>query len=129
MMQQCCACGEAKYQLTFKGLWSAQTHRKDYPSTNGKRILFYQVFLKTNSLAHFSTTVGAVHNSNYSMFDVGSYANRGLSQFVLTGETHTLEQELANEVSLRNEFFSYCFFSLLLNSRSNVIKNRLVHIF
>ncbi len=63
------------------------------------------------------------------MFDVGSYANRGLSQFVLTGETHTLEQELANEVSLRNEFFSYCFYSLLLNSRSNVIKNRLVHIF
>ncbi len=37
MMQQCCACGEAKYQLTFKGLWSAQTHKKDWPSTNGKR--------------------------------------------------------------------------------------------
>lgn len=48
--------------------------------------------------AHFSTTVGAVHNSNYTMFGVGSYANRGLSQLVLTGETHTLEQELANEV-------------------------------
>jgi hypothetical protein len=37
MMQQCCACGEAKYQLTFKGLWSAQTHKKDWPSTNGKK--------------------------------------------------------------------------------------------
>ncbi|CAF5082737.1 unnamed protein product, partial [Rotaria sp. Silwood1] len=81
MMQQCCACGEAKYQLTFKGLWSPETHKKDWPS-------------KT---AHFSTTVGAVHNSNYSMFQVGSYANRGLSQLVLTGETHALEQELANE--------------------------------
>lgn len=50
-------------------------------------------------LAHFSTTVGAVHNSNYTMFEIGSYANRGLSQLVLTGETQILEQELANEVS------------------------------
>ncbi|CAF5093957.1 unnamed protein product, partial [Rotaria magnacalcarata] len=31
------------------------------------------------------------------MFQVGSYAHRGLSELVLTGETHTLEQELANE--------------------------------
>ncbi|CAF0809451.1 unnamed protein product [Adineta steineri] len=81
MMQQCCACGEAKYQLTFKGLWSPQTHKKDWPSTT----------------AHFSTTVGAVHNPNYTLFEVGSYANRALSDLVLTGETHTLEQELANE--------------------------------
>ncbi|CAF0865986.1 unnamed protein product [Rotaria sordida] len=81
MMQQCCACGEAKYQLTFRGLWSPETHKKDWPSTT----------------AHFSTSVGAVHNANYTMFQIGSYANRGLSQLVLTGETHTLEQELANE--------------------------------
>ncbi|CAF4293399.1 unnamed protein product [Rotaria socialis] len=83
MMQQCCACGEAKYQLTFKGLWSPKTHKTAWPSST--------------VLAHFSTTVGAVHNSNYSMFQVGSYAHRGLSELVLTGETHTLEQELANE--------------------------------
>lgn len=38
MMQQCCACGEAKYQLTFKGLWSAKTHKKDWPSSNGIKI-------------------------------------------------------------------------------------------
>ncbi|CAF1011801.1 unnamed protein product [Adineta ricciae] len=81
MMQQCCACGEAKYQLTFKGLWSPQTHKKDWPATT----------------AHFSTTVGAVHNSNYSLFEIGAYANRGLSQLVLTGDTHALEQDLANE--------------------------------
>ena len=66
-------------------------------------------------LAHFSTTVGAIHNSNYSMFQIGSYANRGLSQLVLTGETHTLEQELANEVSIcsrrkKKNSFSSLFF-------------------
>ncbi len=59
------------------------------------------IFLLNKSyLAHFSTSVGAVHNSNYTMFEIGSYANRGLSQLVLTGETNILEQELANEVSI-----------------------------
>lgn len=53
--------------------------------------------------AHFSTAVGAVHNSNFSIFQIGSYANRGLSQLVLTGDTHALEQELANEVGITNE--------------------------
>lgn len=27
----CCACDEAKYQFTFHGLWSKQTHPKDWP--------------------------------------------------------------------------------------------------
>ncbi len=27
----CCACDEAKFQLTFQGLWSKQTHPKDWP--------------------------------------------------------------------------------------------------
>ena len=45
------------------------------------------------------------------MFEVGSYANRGLSQLVLSGDTHTLEQELANEVSLsQGIFFPLLFF-------------------
>ena len=47
--------------------------------------------------------MGAVHNSNYSIFQIGSYAHRGLSQLVLTGETHALEQELANEVGITKE--------------------------
>jgi hypothetical protein len=28
---QCCACDEAKFQMTFQGLWSKQTHPKDWP--------------------------------------------------------------------------------------------------
>jgi hypothetical protein len=27
----CCACDEAKFQFTFQGLWSKQTHPKDWP--------------------------------------------------------------------------------------------------
>ena len=29
-MTKCCACGEAKYSFTFKGLWSRETHPKDW---------------------------------------------------------------------------------------------------
>lgn len=105
MMQQCCACGEAKYQLTFKGLWSPQTHKKGWPSTTGMRVRFVSMNRFGHFVffaAHFSTAVGAVHNSNYSIFQIGSYAHRGLSHLVLTGETHALEQELANEVGITN---------------------------
>lgn len=31
-MEECCACDEAKYELTFEGLWSRHTHPKDFPS-------------------------------------------------------------------------------------------------
>ena len=52
------------------------------------------------------------------MFEVGSYANRGLSQLVLTGETHTLEQELANEVSIshiqKEYYFLDYFYQILI---------------
>lgn len=61
--------------------------------------------------------VGAVHNSNYTMFELGLYANRGLSQLVLTGDTHTLEQELANEVSrnpCKSSFFVFFWHVLIL---------------
>lgn len=29
---ECCACGTAKYRLTFYGNWSEKVHPKDYPS-------------------------------------------------------------------------------------------------
>lgn len=29
---ECCACDEAKYDLEFIGLWSRDTHPKDYPT-------------------------------------------------------------------------------------------------
>lgn len=73
--------------------------------------------------------VGAVHNLNYTMFEIGSYANRGLSQLVLAGDTHALEQELANEVGQNPcKHFSHFRFSSS-NSLSDVIEDRLVRIF
>ncbi|KTF80890.1 hypothetical protein cypCar_00020136, partial [Cyprinus carpio] len=33
-IQECCACGTAKYRVTFYGNWSEKVHPKDYPSKN-----------------------------------------------------------------------------------------------
>ncbi|VEN50654.1 unnamed protein product, partial [Callosobruchus maculatus] len=32
ILRQCCTCDEAKYELTFEGLWSRNTHPKDFPA-------------------------------------------------------------------------------------------------
>ncbi|KAL3267421.1 hypothetical protein HHI36_011548 [Cryptolaemus montrouzieri] len=31
ILRRCCACDEAKYEVTFEGLWSRNTHPKDFP--------------------------------------------------------------------------------------------------
>lgn len=31
IINECKACSEAKYELTFEGLWSRNTHPKDFP--------------------------------------------------------------------------------------------------
>ncbi len=40
---ECCACGEAKYSLNFKGTWTQKTHPKDWPK-NGLENFFYLKF-------------------------------------------------------------------------------------
>ncbi|KAG5886702.1 hypothetical protein JTB14_015767 [Gonioctena quinquepunctata] len=32
ILKHCCTCDEAKYEVTFEGLWSRNTHPKDFPS-------------------------------------------------------------------------------------------------
>lgn len=33
VLEECCACDEAKYEMTFEGLWSRYTHPKGYPDS------------------------------------------------------------------------------------------------
>ena len=49
--EPCCACEEAKYEVTFEGLWSQETHPKDFPSSKW--------------LLHFSDIIGASHSADY----------------------------------------------------------------
>jgi hypothetical protein len=49
--EPCCACEEAKYEVTFEGLWSEENHPKDFPLSRW--------------LLHFSDIIGASHSANY----------------------------------------------------------------
>ena len=51
VIEPCCACEEAKYEVTFEGLWSEKTHPKDFP--------------KSRWLLHFSDIIGASHSAGY----------------------------------------------------------------
>lgn len=50
-LPECCACEEAKYELTFERLWSRNTHPKDFPTN---------VYT-----TRFSDIIGATHKYNY----------------------------------------------------------------
>ena len=51
IVEPCCACEEAKYEVTFEGLWSEDTHPKNFPSSQW--------------LLHFSDIIGASHSADY----------------------------------------------------------------
>lgn len=83
VLKECCACDEAKYELTFEGLWSRHTHPKDFPS-NGW-------------LTRFSDVIGASHTVDYRFWEYGQVASEGLKQVAEHGSTRMLESELKNQ--------------------------------
>lgn len=75
----CCACDEASYVMTFEGLWSNATHPKNFPDTL--------------QLTHFSDIVGCTHSKNLTMWAEGQYASEGLRQLAEYGSGSFLESE------------------------------------
>ena len=57
--EPCCACEEAKYEVTFEGLWSEKSHPKDFPTSRW--------------LLHFSDIIGASHSAGYRCVSYNSY--------------------------------------------------------
>ncbi|XP_050307769.1 spondin-1 isoform X2 [Anthonomus grandis grandis] len=80
ILKQCCTCDEAKYEVTFEGLWSRNTHPKDFPA-NGR-------------VTRFSDIIGASHTVNYSFWNYGDLSSEGLQQLAEYGNTRLLESEL-----------------------------------
>ncbi|XP_018331208.1 spondin-1 [Agrilus planipennis] len=78
--QDCCACDEAKYNLIFEGIWSKETHPKDYP-------LFV-------SLTHFSDVIGASHVPNFTFWGEGQIATEGFKSLAEWGSVRLMESEL-----------------------------------
>ncbi|XP_012287279.1 spondin-1 isoform X2 [Orussus abietinus] len=83
VLPECCACDEAKYEVTFEGLWSRNTHPKDFPSKGW--------------LIKFSDVIGASHTVDYRFWEYNGMASEGLQQVAEYGLTRRLESELKNQ--------------------------------
>lgn len=83
IFDECCACDEAKYEVTFEGLWSKYTHPKDFPSSVHQ--------------THFSDIIGASHSTDFRIWEYGGYATEGVRQVAERGITKKLESELKSE--------------------------------
>ncbi|CAG9563203.1 unnamed protein product [Danaus chrysippus] len=77
----CCACDDAKYSMVFEGLWSPQTHPKDFP-------------VQALWLTHFSDVIGATHVKNFSFWGEGEIATDGFRSLAEWGSPGLLEREL-----------------------------------
>jgi len=80
ILDDCCACSEAKYEIMFEGLWSKETHPKDYPTSEW--------------LLHFSDVIGASHSTDYRVWEADGLASKGISQVAKWGSPRVLESEL-----------------------------------
>ncbi|XP_030644468.1 spondin-1b [Chanos chanos] len=77
-IQDCCACGTAKYRLTFYGNWSEKMFPKDYPR-------------RAN---HWSALIGASHSKKYILWEYGGYASEGVKQVAELGSPVKMEGEI-----------------------------------
>ncbi|XP_067292170.1 spondin-1b isoform X1 [Pseudorasbora parva] len=77
-IQECCACGTAKYRVTFYGNWSEKVHPKDYPR-------------RAN---HWSALIGASHTRSYVLWEYGGFASEGVKQVAEYGSPVKMEEEI-----------------------------------
>ncbi|VDN37616.1 unnamed protein product, partial [Cylicostephanus goldi] len=76
---ECCACDQAKYEMEFIGIWSKETHPKDYPTLE--------------HLTHFTDMLGASHSKNYSLWKIGEVSTDGMKEIAEWGNTFKAEAE------------------------------------
>lgn len=62
----CCACGNARYHMHFKGIWSRQTHPKHFPLKEG----MYSIILYDDTYVY--NTFKGVHPTSVSDFLKGA---------------------------------------------------------
>lgn len=73
------------FKVTFEGLWSRNTHPKDFPSN------------KWNT--RFSDVIGASHTTDYGFWNYGEFASDGLKELSENANTRLLEGELKAKVT------------------------------
>lgn len=85
LLRHCGACDEAKYELTFTGLWSRNTHPKHFPPNAWD--------------ASISEIVGASHSPAFRLFTQGSPASEQLKRLAEDGNTKMLSTSLNNHTN------------------------------
>ncbi|XP_046327753.1 spondin-1-like isoform X1 [Haliotis rufescens] len=80
--EECCACGHAKYVITFKGLWSRHTHPKNFPTGDSSFLL------------HWSNIVGASHSNDYRIWDYGGMASEAVREVCEYGSSRSLTEDM-----------------------------------
>jgi len=90
----CCACGTAKYQLTFHSLWSQSIHPHVFPDID-------------TSLLQWSPVVGSSHSEHYMMWRFNTLASQGVSDICQFGDTRALEDEIRHQVG--HSLHCFCF--------------------
>ncbi|CAH0561042.1 unnamed protein product [Brassicogethes aeneus] len=80
ILKHCCACNEAKYEIAFDGMWTRNTHPRDFPSDVWS--------------TKFSEIIGASHKVDQSFWRYAGIASDGMRDLAETGYTKTLETEL-----------------------------------
>lgn len=83
LLEECCSCDEAKYEVSFEVLWSRFTHPKGFPANHWD--------------TKFSDLIGASHAVDFKMWQYGEMASEGVKTLADTGTTQTLEAELKEE--------------------------------
>jgi hypothetical protein len=80
LVEPCCACHEAKYEVIFEGLWSRHTHPKDYPIDEWK--------------TQFSHMIGASHSIDYDLWKYAEPSSPALTLLAEDGKTKKLEIDM-----------------------------------
>ncbi|XP_047019490.1 spondin-1-like isoform X1 [Helicoverpa zea] len=81
---ECGICDEAKYELTFTGIWSRNTHPYMYPENDW--------------LPRYSDLVGASHNGDYILWMPGNLASEGFRDFAEHANSSNLEVEIRGKI-------------------------------
>lgn len=97
LLEYCCACDEAKYELAFQGNWIRNNHPKG-KSTSSKEFLFWTYlftgFPEDLFTTRFSDIIGASHQFGHQFWNIGEEPSSGLKELAFNSSTKTLESEL-----------------------------------
>ncbi|MBN1290622.1 MAG: spondin domain-containing protein [Candidatus Latescibacteria bacterium] len=72
----------AQYKVIFTSIWSSDTHPLDFPSN-----------------PHFSGLIGAVHNDNSSLWEVGGLSSPGIKRMAEAGAKDPLSSEVETMIN------------------------------